>query len=140
MIWSLSTSIGLLNCGASFSKKPHRALLTCFFHLLQTLQKSFFCVFQLNFFTFLKIIKHKVPKMLLFSSIFNIKMTIQKFTSFDAFFKKNFTLIWLLLKYNLTKLFPVELKTTECYLDSFYRKKKKNELFGQPNIRSDIFV
>ena len=34
-------------------------------------------------FTFLEIIKHNMPKMLLFSSIFNIKMATQKVTKFD---------------------------------------------------------
>ena len=37
-------------------------------------------------FTFLEVIKHKMPKMLLFSSIFNIKIATQKFTSFNVFF------------------------------------------------------
>ena len=47
----------------------------------------FSCVF-----TFLEIMKHNMPKMLLFSSIFSIKMATQKFTNFDVFFKC--TLIW----------------------------------------------
>ena len=41
----------------------------------------FSCVF-----TFLEIIKHNMPKMLLFSSIFNIKMPTQKFSNFDKSF------------------------------------------------------
>ena len=40
----------------------------------------FSCVF-----TFLEIIKHNMPKMLLFSSIFNIKISTQKCTNFDDF-------------------------------------------------------
>ena len=55
-------------------------------HLLHTLHNSFFA-FQLHF-TFLEIIKHNMPKMLLFSSIFNIKMATQKFTNFGKFLKK----------------------------------------------------
>ena len=42
-------------------------------HLLHTLHKSFFLHFSCIF-TFLEIIKHNMRKMLLFSSIFNIKM------------------------------------------------------------------
>ena len=38
-------------------------------------------------FTFPEIIMHDMPKMLLFSSIFNIKMATHKFTSFDKFLK-----------------------------------------------------
>ena len=37
-------------------------------------------------FTIVEIIKHDMLNMLLFSSIFNIKMATQKFTSFDKFF------------------------------------------------------
>ena len=62
-------------------------------HLLHTLHKSFLCVCFSWVFTFLEIIKHNIPKMLLFSSILNIKMASQKFTNFDKSFLKC-TLIW----------------------------------------------
>ena len=52
--------------------------------------------------------------MLLFSSILNIKMAIEKFTNSGKFFKK-YMLIWQLLQYNLTKLFQMKLKITKCY-------------------------
>ena len=60
----------------------------------------FSCVF-----TFLEIIKHMMPRMLLFF-IFNIKIAIQKFTNFDVFLKacwcdsshNNFNLIKLFQK------------------------------------------
>ena len=67
-------------------------------------------------FTFLEVIKHNMPKMLLiclFSSNFNIKMVTQKFTSFDKFFKC--ILIWQLSQCDLTKLLQMKLKTTKCY-------------------------
>ena len=53
-------------------------------HLFPTLHKSF-CAFPCIF-TFLEIVKHSMLKMLLFSSIFNIKMATQKFTNFDKSF------------------------------------------------------
>ena len=67
-----------------------------------------------------------MPKMLHIFSIFNTKMAMQKFTNFDKYFKKSM-LIQQLLQYNLTKLFPMKLKTTRAIL-----QKKPNELFGQP--------
>ena len=42
--------------------------------------------------------------MLFYSSIFNVKMATQKFTSFN----KYFLLIWQLSQYNLTKLFQMK--------------------------------
>ena len=80
-------------------------------HLLHTLHKSFLCFTCV--FTFLEIIKHNMLKML-FSPIFSIKMTIQKFTSFDKFFLKCM-LIWQLSQYKLTKLFWMKLKTSKRY-------------------------
>ena len=57
-------------------------------NLLHTLHKSFFFLLFSCIFTLLEIIKHNTPKMLLFSSILNIKMATQKFTNFDkSFFK-----------------------------------------------------
>ena len=80
-------------------------------NLLHTLHTSLF-LFQLCFYLSWK---PKYAKMLLFSSIFNIKMTTQKFTNFDKFFLKKCTVMWQLSQYNLTKLFWMKLKTTKCY-------------------------
>ena len=56
-------------------------------HLLHTLHKSFFFLHFSCVFTFLEIIKHNMPKMLLFSNILHFgKMATQKFTNFDEFF------------------------------------------------------
>ena len=52
--------------------------------LLHMRHKSFFA-FQLRFYLSWKI-KHNMPKMLLLSSIFSIKMATQKFTNFDVYF------------------------------------------------------
>ena len=103
-IWSLSTSAGLPDWGASSSKKSlawnfgnhfwHTQSITSPYtspYLLQTLHKSFF--FFLHFcciFTFLEIIQHN---MLLFPSIFNIKMATQKFTNFAKFLMCDMTAI-----------------------------------------------
>ena len=66
--------------------KLHKPLLT------QLIDHITFSVHCLNLFlcvsTFLQIIEHNMLKVLLFSSIFNIKMAIQKFTNFDKFFFK----------------------------------------------------
>ena len=98
----------------------HKTLQTTFdtfsqsLHLLHILHKSFVCLFSSCIFAFFEIIKHNMPKMLLFSSIFSIKMTTQKFINFGNFFKKRL-LIWQLSQYNLTKLFWMKLKVTKCY-------------------------
>ena len=52
-------------------------------HLLHILHKSFLCVSAVFF--SLEIIKHNMLKILPFSSTFNIKTAIQKFTTFDKF-------------------------------------------------------
>ena len=76
------------------STKLHKPLLTrsnthsTFSIHCTNLFLRFSCVF-----TSLGIIKRNKPKMLLFSSIFSIKMATQKFTNFDKFFFKC-TLIW----------------------------------------------
>ncbi len=55
-----------------------------------------------------------MPKMLLFSSIFNIKMATQKFTNFGkSFFKVHADMT--AVTCSLTKLFQMKLKTTKCY-------------------------
>ena len=79
-------------------------------------------------YTSLEIIKHNMLKMLLFSSIFTIKMVTQKFTNFDKFFKK--------MHVNMTahriqskKLFQMKLKT-KALLEHL---KEKTEPFGPPN-------
>ena len=67
--------------------------------------------------------------MLLFSSIFNIKMATQKFPNFDVFFKMHTYIT--AVTYNLTKLFQMKLRqrsATRAIL-----QKKPNETFGQPN-------
>ena len=64
-----------------------------------------------------------MPKMLLFTSIFNIKMATQKFTNFDAFLK-SCTLIWLLLKYSL-KIVSNEVKDNWVLFRSVLQGKKR---------------
>ena len=61
-------------------------------HRLHTLHKScffFFFAFQLLFLPFMKSQSIICQKCCFTSSIFNIKMVEQKFTSFDMFFKKS---------------------------------------------------
>ena len=109
-IWSLWTSTGLPNLEESSSKKSPAWILqlTTFDtfdqsqHLLHTLHKSFF-VFQLHF-TFLEIIKHNMPKMLLSPPSSTVKWP-HKNSPILMFFKC--MLIWQLSQYNLTKLFQV---------------------------------
>ena len=109
--------------------EAHKPLLT------RPISHSTFSMYNANLFlhfshvfTFLKIIKHNTLKKLLIYSIFNIKMATQKFI--NCFFKC--TLLWQLSQYNLTKLFQMKLKTTECLLEPSYGKKP-NELFAQPS-------
>ena len=66
---------------------------------------------SVGFLTFVEILKHSMPKMLLFfSSIFNIMMSTQKFASSGkVFFKSQ------LSQNNLTKFFRIKLKITKCY-------------------------
>ena len=70
------------------STKLHKTLLT------RSVSHSTFSIHCRNFFlhlgcifTFLETIKHNMQKILLFSSIVNIKMAIQKSTNFDKFLK-----------------------------------------------------
>ena len=97
---------------------PHKISQTSFNtfdqwqYLLCTLHKSFFFCFSVAFLPFL--IKHNMPKCCFFSSLFNIKMSTQKFTNFD-FFLNRCTVRWQLSQYNLTKLCWMKLKTPECY-------------------------
>ena len=57
-------------------------------HLFYTLQKSLCFAY---IFTFLEIIKHTMTKCCFFSSIFNIKMAIQKSTNFVNIFERMLT-------------------------------------------------
>ena len=110
LIWSLSTSTGLSDWSIiqreiSSMKLPplvahstRRGTFNHTWHFIHTPHKSFLCFSCI--FTFLEIIKHNMPKILLFSSTFNSKMATQKFTNFDKFFFKC-TLIWQLSQYNL---------------------------------------
>ena len=93
-IWLLSTSTSLPNHGASSSEKsPARNFANHVWHVWSvtapsphTAQIFFFLHFSCVF-TFLEIIKHNMPKMLLFSNILHFgKMATQKFTNFDEFF------------------------------------------------------
>ena len=59
---------------------------------------------------FLVAIKRNLPKMLLFSSLFNIKMTTQKVTNFDTFFKMQAHMTAVMIQSN--KLFLMKLKTS----------------------------
>jgi len=68
--------------------------------------------------------------MLLFTSIFNIKMATQKFTNFDAFLK-SCTLIWLLLKYSL-KIVSNEVKDNRVLFRSILQGKKRMNFLANP--------
>ena len=134
----LSTSTHLPDHGTVSSEKfPAWNFLNHFWQVWSvtepslTLCKSFcVCVCFSYIFTFLEIIKHNTSKCHSFSSIFNIKVAMKKFTNFDNFLKKSM-LIWQLPQYNLTKLFWMKLKTTKCY--ESHLTEKPNKLFGQPN-------
>ena len=92
-LFSINVSIWLLSISTSLLTMEHyplrnlqnETLQTTFDtfdqsqHVFHTLHRSFLCFSCV--FAFLKIIKHDKPKMLLFSSIFNIKMATQKFTN-----------------------------------------------------------
>ena len=90
MSWSLSTLTDLLKCRALYSEKSqawnfanHSSHVQLSQHFLHTLHRSFF----LHFSVFLHFLKWKsiVYWKCHLPSIFNIKMTAQKFTSFDVF-------------------------------------------------------
>ena len=115
LIWSLSTSIGLPNHGASSSEKPPAR--TFAYDLTHSISHSTFSTYCTNlflhfsyFFTFLEIIKRNMPKCCLSSFVFNTKMTTQK-SNFGSFFFKC-TLIWQPSQYDLTKLFQMKKKRT----------------------------
>lgn len=79
--------------------------------------------FQLHFYISVAI-KHNLPKMLLFSSLWILKWLQKKSPILIHFLKC--TLIWQLSWYNLTKLFLMKLKTSTT--QAIYGKKW-NELF-----------
>ena len=93
------------------STKLCKPLLT---HLISHSTFSIHCtnlfVYFSCFFTFLPIICRKCC---FFPSIFNIKMSTQKCTNFDVFFKMHADMT--AVTYNLTKLFQMKWKTTKCY-------------------------
>ena len=79
-------------------------------------------------FTIVEIIKHDMLNMLLFSSIFNIKMATQKFTSFDVLLKMRADMTQ--SRYSLTKLFRMKLNIAKCFR---IHLMETNELaFGRP--------
>ena len=92
LIWPLFTSTGLLYHGElSMWKFPAWNFTNNFWHIRSVTESSytaqiFYFLYFSCFFTLLEIIKHNVLKMLLFSSIFNIKIAKQKLTNFDNFF------------------------------------------------------
>ena len=85
----------------------HKTLLT------RSISHNTFSIHCTNHFLCFEMVKHNMLKMLIISSIFNIKMATQKFTNFDIFFK--YTLRQQLSQYNLIKLFWMKLKTTKWY-------------------------
>ena len=62
--------------------------MSFFSHHTSIHSTNLFCI-SVAFLTFLEIIKHDIKKILLFSSIFNVKIATQKFTHFDGLKKKN---------------------------------------------------
>ena len=138
-IWSLSTSTGLPNHGASSSKSPARTSQTTFVtfyqtqHLLHLLHKSFFFFF-LHFnciFTFLEIIKHKCVEHVAFSFILNIKMAINN--SLISIFKKKKYTDTTAVTIQSNKIVSNEVKDNWVLLEPSHGEGL-NELFGQPNI------
>ena len=79
-------------------------------HLLHTLHKSFLCFSCV--FTFLKIIRHNMPKKPIYFLPTSILKWLHKYSPILITFFKCM-LIWLLSQYNLTKLFWVKFKTTK---------------------------
>ena len=80
-------------------------------HLLHTLHKSSLA-FQLHF-TLLEIIKHNMPKMLLFSFHLQYLNGYTKVHQFWCFFLMHADMTAVI--YYLTKLFWMKLRTTKCY-------------------------
>ena len=73
-----------------------------------------------------------MPKCCIFSSIFNIKRTTQKFTNFDNFFM-HADMEAVTIQFN--KIVLNEVKDNEALPEPSYRKKKI-EVFGQPSIKT----
>ena len=80
-VWLPSTSTVLPDCGASSSKISPAPNFTNYFWYVWSVTALSLYTAQICFciFTFLEIINHNMPKCV-FSSIFSIKMTTQKFT------------------------------------------------------------
>ena len=100
LIWLLSTSTSLPDHGVSPSEiTPARNVASCFWHVqsvpapsLYTAQLFFWV--SVAFLPFLKWQNIECQKILLFPSIFNIKIATQKFTGFDNFFKTSHWFDW----------------------------------------------
>ena len=108
------------------SMKLCKPLLTCLIsdiifsiHFTNLFFLPFFFTFCHCVFTTLEIIKNRILKMLLFSSIFNIKIAMQKFTNF--YFLKCM-LIW-----HLSQIISNYVKDKWVLLDPSYMKKKKKK-------------
>ena len=97
-------------------------------HFWQAQQKSFLhfsCIF-----TFLIAIKHNLPKMLLFSSLLNIKMTTEKIINFDTFFKMHTDMTAVMIKSN--KIVSNEVKDKH-YSSHLWEKNGMNSLANPIN-------
>ena len=86
---------------------------------------------------FPKMTKHNRPQMLLFSSIFNIKMATQKFINI-GFLKC--MLIWHLSQNSLVKLFWIKLKSTKHLQSHLPKKKKKTNFSAYPVFLWEVFT
>ena len=79
---------------------------------------------------FLVAIKHNLPKMLLFSSLLNIKMTTQKVTNFDTFFKMHTHMTAVMIQSN--KIVSNEVKDKH-YSRHLMEKNRMNSLANPIN-------
>ena len=97
-------------------------------HFWHAQHKSFLhfsCIFM-----FLVAIKRNLPKMLLFSSLLNIKMTTQKVTNFDTFFKMHTHMTAVMIQSN--KIVSNEVKDKH-YSRHLMEKKGMNSLANPIN-------
>ena len=109
------------------STKLRKPLWTPLVHHSNYAARILYCI-SVVFFTFLEIIKHTMPKILIFSSIFYIRMTIQKFTNFDKFF---FFLKTLLYDSCRNTIVLNEVKGNWILLEPAYGKHQTN-FFANP--------
>ena len=125
LIWLLSLSTCLPEHGALSSKKPPiRNFTNHFWHIWSVTAPSPYSrqIFFRCVFTFLKIIKHNIPKCCLLPSIFNIKMPTQKFTNFDKLFLMHAEMTAFTIQSN--KIVLNEVKDNKALRQPSYEKTK----------------